>query len=393
MPPDEPATGPPNPRRQLLEAAALGGLGLLALAGLVWWATADPSPHGGIPTPPPEMTRADFVGNAACLDCHAGIVAQHQEHGHHRTLRPAADRALARDLDGRQVPDPEDPGVSWAYHLKDGRFSVDRREGDRVDPLPIDFAFGSGYHATTFVSLLDTNPDAPVIREHRLTPLADQTLRVTPGQDGPRPLDGSDPLGRVISGPLAVSCFRCHVTLLSADDFDRLDTRTMIPSITCERCHGPGRAHIQAAQRGDDPDLLAMPAGPGRDTAAAQMVACGACHRHPSQAPPGSIRPDNLEIVRFQPVGLMQSACYTRSNGALRCTTCHDPHRHAEPTAAESSQTCLSCHAPAHPNQTPCPVSPSQDCISCHMPGIDSGQGILFTDHWIRVRDPLPASP
>ena len=42
-----------------------------------------------------------------------------------------------------------------------------------------------------------------------------------------------------------------------------------------------------------------------------------------------TIRADNPRIARFQPVGLMQSACYTRSEGALSCVNCHDPHSRA----------------------------------------------------------------
>ena len=99
---------------------------------------------------------------------------------------------------------------------------------------------------------------------------------------------------------------------------------------------------------------------------------------------PGVLRADNLEIVRFQPVGLMQSACYTRSKGGLSCTACHDPHARPSKDAAHYESVCLSCHKA--PSRTPCPVSPRADCLNCHMPREDAGQGILFTDHWIRVR-------
>jgi len=38
-----------------------------------------------------------------------------------------------------------------------------------------------------------------------------------------------------------------------------------------------------------------------------------------------SVRPvkeSETHVCRFQPIGLMESACYTRSRGALSCVTC-----------------------------------------------------------------------
>ncbi len=80
----------------------------------------------------------------------------------------------------------------------------------------------------------------------------------------------------------------------------------------------------------------------------------------------------------------MQSACYTRSNGALSCVNCHNPHTSASTGRASYEAACLACHGST--KRPACPVSPRQDCIGCHMPAVDTGQGIPFTDHWIRVR-------
>ena len=54
-------------------------------------------------------------------------------------------------------------------------------------------------------------------------------------------------------------------------------------------------------------------------------------------------------------------------------------------TYEEKLPACLACHKPD--GSPPCPISPRRDCIGCHMPALDTGQGILFTDHWIRVRN------
>jgi hypothetical protein len=119
------------------------------------------------------------------------------------------------------------------------------------------------------------------------------------------------------------------------------------------------------------------------------MEACGDCHRHPTQAPPGRIRPDDPTLARFQPLGMMQSRCYTESGGQLSCIQCHDPHARPHSDAPYYENACLECHQGA--GKRACPVQPGGGCLPCHMPPVDAGQGIGFTDHWIRVRGPRDA--
>ena len=98
---------------------------------------------------------------------------------------------------------------------------------------------------------------------------------------------------------------------------------------------------------------------------------------------PGAIRLDNPALVRHQPVGLVQSACFKQSNRTLNCVTCHDPHARASSDRAGYEQVCLSCHG-ANAG-TPCGVSPRSGCIDCHMPRRDVTRGMMMTDHWIRI--------
>ncbi|RUL89019.1 multiheme c-type cytochrome [Tautonia sociabilis] len=376
------------------EAIALGVIGLIVLGGLFWWIAREPGANGdgderrgATASLPLGFAIEEFIGEDACAECHPSIAVYHERHGHSRTFRRAGDRALAARLDGRVVADPERPAVTWRFLLDDGRLAVDRQAGDRVDRLPIDFALGSGYHATTFISVLNDDPHDFVIREHRLTYYADGSIRITPGQGVIETAPGTDAMGRVLRDEDSFDCVKCHVTLTSASEAGHVDLATLIPTVSCERCHGPGRTHAEAARRGADPTSLAMPFGPGRASAKDQMLLCGECHRHPSQAPPGALRPDNIELARFQPVGLMQSRCFTESDGAMSCTTCHDPHDRPSTDPSSYNTTCLSCHQSSHPTQVSCPVSPSTDCTTCHMPRVDAGQKVFFADHWIRVRD------
>jgi hypothetical protein len=350
-----------------------------------------------------------YIGSKVCAECHPGESALHARSGHARTLRPAARLELASRLHGSTFVDPELPDVRWSYRLRDGQLELERAAQEEMARWIVDYAFGSGHHATTFVNVLD--PAIPAILEHRITYYAaEQTLGITPGQAWDTRSAEWRPHGNELTPRNTRKCFRCHSTQLAARDDVRIDAETMIPNVSCESCHGPGRAHVAAARRGAPESDLALPFGPDRWTSETLLMLCGACHRHPSKAQPGQIRPDNPHLARFQPVGIMQSRCYLKSGGAFSCISCHDPHARATADRASYSSICLSCHedrgssadqsirrtaTPADSFRAPgppCPVSPRRGCVDCHMPRADSGQHILFTDHWIRVRSPGESS-
>jgi len=377
----------------LKEVTLIGG-GFVALCVALWvWSRSGANPEarddGRSAGVRDGSVAALFVGDQACAECHPGESASHRRSGHSRTLRRAADGTAARMLDGKTVRD-EEFDASWSYALRDGALAATRTEEGGLTEFLIDYAFGSGQHATTFVSLTDRTPARPASLEHRMTYFArDGALHTTPGQTRDTRLDPGEltPAGRVLGAAKTLECFGCHTTLLAAGGRNELDPATMLPNVRCERCHGPARAHVAAARRGAED--LKMPFGSGASTADLQMRHCGGCHRHPDMAPAGSIHPDNLEIVRYQPVGLMQSECYTRTPGGLSCTTCHDPHARVSKDQVRYESACIACHEA--PPQALCPVSPSTGCVGCHMPARDAGQGIQFHDHWIRTH-PAPTT-
>jgi hypothetical protein len=366
-----------------------------------------------------------YIGPQVCAECHPGEVALHARSGHARTLRPAGlRRSLARRLDGTRIADPELPEVLWSYRYRDGQLHLARQDRGRTEECILEYAFGSGHHATTFVSVID--PRTPSILEHRLTYYAQEgALGLTPGHETKPPMPGLTPHGGVPPARDARDCFACHTTQVSARGGQGIDESTMIPNVTCERCHGPGRAHVAAARRGAPESELALPFGPDRWTTEELLQFCGSCHRHPTGPRPEQIRRGDPVLARFQPIGLMLSKCYRSSAGALSCVTCHDPHARASSNRAEYDAICQNCHGgpagsaklerlatelrrrdgtPPNPPflrggkgtetaQTPslstpgvvCPVSPRERCVECHMPRVDVGHHLLLSDHWIRI--------
>ncbi len=383
--PDQVPSRPDKPS-SLREAVLILSVGLTLIAAVVWLVVKE-SPHfgarerGASAPASGRQQRGPYIGSHVCGECHPGELASFTRSGHANTLREAARLPLARRLDGRVLTDPEHSGVTWTYALGDDKFQVERKEFEKIQKFIIGYAFGSDHHATTFVTL--TDPSKPTAMEHRLTHYKESdSLAITPGQRAEHPSEGTTLLGRNLNPAETMKCFRCHSTRTSAVADQGFDVKDLIPNVSCERCHGPARAHVAAAHAGRED--LSMPFGNDNWTAESQLKFCGQCHRHPSKATPGLIRPDNSALARFQPVGLSQSKCYTRGGGKMSCVTCHDPHRRASSDRSSYETSCLKCHETE--SQARCPVSPQSGCIDCHMPKVDSGQRVLFTDHWIRIR-------
>jgi Cytochrome c554 and c-prime len=402
----------PQAARVILLTALVGLM--VALGWIIWTAGRDRlvDGRGGLSlflaiskdVPSGGRYRGDpYIGHRVCAECHPGEYALFTRSGHAQTIRSASERRISDQLAGRTVPDPERPDVRWTYAKEKGEFLVQRRDAGKIERFVIDYAVGSGHHATTFVTVLDLDPAK--ILEHRLTYYTREgTLGITPGQTGGPGTPGMTPAGAELSDRDTIDCFGCHATQLSAHAYLKLDPLMMIPNVTCEKCHGPGRAHVEAARRGVGAGYLSMPMGLDGWTVQSQLELCGRCHRHPSRALPQELIADDPFLARFQPVGLSQSRCFKESAGRLSCVSCHDPHDRSSSDRTIYERVCLSCHvmssqgkaedaerARSHPAATTvCPVSPLKGCIACHMPGVDSGQHVLFSDHWIRVRRPAP---
>src|SRR5262249_47566993 len=268
--------------------------------------------------------------------------------------------------------------------------SVERREGAKVETLPIEFSFGSGQAGTTFVTTFPSQSGAPPTGiQHRLSFRdAGRKPVITPGLergDTDEPGTRNTPSGQLMGEFPLLRCFSCHVTTTSIPHRPGVDTGTMIPNVSCERCHGPAGAHVEAARRGGPEEELLMPLGPDRASPPAQIAECGVCHRTPDAVEPGTIRPDHLSIVRFQPIGWARSTCFQMGGSGLGSPPCPDPHARLSRDTAAYEAVCLDCHRSGGPARTLCPVSPVKDCVACHMPRREVISGALFTDHWIRV--------
>src|SRR5262249_29426331 len=143
---------------------------------------------------------------------------------------------------------------------------------------PMQWAFGSGTMGMTPVGRSEGRDyvEAPV------SYYRNAGWDFTVGFLGRAPeLRQQQPTGTPMTDAEAFACFDCHVTGRRRPGTG-LDLDGARPGVRCERCHGPGAAHIAAARAGHPPSAIILPGG---GSASAMVDFCATCHR--SAAPTG----------------------------------------------------------------------------------------------------------
>jgi len=201
--------------------------------------------------------------------------------------------------------------------------------------------------------------------------------------------------------PILPACINCHSgrPQLLQDGNGRFREPPFLElAIGCENCHGPGEAHIAAAQLGSP---LGSITNPAKLSPWLADNICMSCH----QSGGARVLREGKEFHDFRPgaeldetfsiflvlfsretlpkddllehyLSMRLSKCYLASAGKLSCITCHDPH--VEPAQQESAayfrQKCLTCHTEKScvlPLSLRQRKTPPDDCAGCHMPKRD----------------------
>jgi Tfp pilus assembly protein PilF len=371
---------------------------------------------------PDEQAKSDYVDPAVCATCHNDVAATYRKTGMGRSFyRPTAQNVI-EDYVQKNTLEHKASGLSYTMVEHDGKFfqrrhtiGFDGKETNVVEKQ-IDYVIGSGNHARTYLHRTT---------QGRLTelPVSWYTERsgswaMSPGYDASNQVD--------MRRTIPAECMFCHNGYPQIDqDAPRDQTdggifpANLPEGIDCQRCHGPGRAHVAAARKSNsDPRLIRTsivnPRTLSRDR---QMEVCMQCHLETSSRDmPNEIRAYDRGVFSYrpgQPLGdyklyfdriknagddtfevahaayrLRQSRCFLKSD--MTCLTCHDPHD--IPRGPEATKTyvaaCENCHhAVVHRVATPT----GSDCISCHMPKrrTEDVVHVVMTDHFIQRYKPL----
>ncbi|MCC9642097.1 cytochrome C [Rhodopirellula sp. JC740] len=344
--------------------------------------------------------EAGYLGADACAACH---LERHQGFvmtAHHQTSSLGSAKQIhgALTSPANELP-TSDPELSLTMHER-GDSAIQRVSfhGWNVD-IPMDVVTGSGKVAQTFL-YWDNDRLFQAFASYFSGP--DKWL-TSPGFDE---LDVN--LGRVIR----TECLECHVTYIEQTEPPNHYRRSSaIWGISCERCHGPGRKHVEYHQA--NPELkqarhIVHPSDLPRER---QLDVCGQCHSgaFDLKKPAFSFRPGDdltqyhrLLKPEFDDSGihtsnqlarLRLSECFEQSQ--MTCTDCHDPHVAQRGNEVFFREACLKCHEVEHCGLQPeLSADVAGKCVECHMPStaIDDlagmklqGLTLSMADHFIRV--------
>lgn len=216
---------------------------------------------------------------------------------------------------------------------------------------------------------------------------------------------------------IEAECMTCHNGLPELVS-GSINKYAKVPSgIDCERCHGPGGAHVASISKGivvdTSKEIDYTIVNPRKLSVELQNQLCMRCHLQGVNVlntgasffdfKPGDHINDhwNIFLPRFdgrndkflmasQADRLLQSKCYTVS-GQLSCITCHNPHITVKDTPREQfNAPCKKCHASPE-QQCSAPIaertSKQDDCSSCHIKrsGSIDIPHVSISDHNIRI--------
>jgi predicted CXXCH cytochrome family protein len=371
---------------------------------------------GGARTSEPQgVDRANgFVGAQACASCHQPMHDTWSRGRHSKMIQPATAASVVGDFSRGSVTLH---GRSFQLRQADGTYFVTESylTGKPQDHR-VELTLGSRrvqHYLTTIENgwIIVLPPSWDVQRREWF----DNMDIVRPAATDRTPLQQWNK-----------HCVGCHVSGEEKNFHPAkrdYATRWTDFGTSCERCHGPGRSHVQQYARPASVDASAdrLIVKPTRLDPATSSMICAQCHSlrnviNPDytagadyydffnprlEYDPGTDRelpywPDGRPR-RFSndAIGLWQSACFLR--GQATCTTCHrDPHEpniERNPQLAPANNAlCTQCHQTigrelvAHTRHAA--TSAGSSCVECHMPKTVISLNATMRDHTMSVPAP-----
>lgn len=369
-----------------------------------------PTPAAALATATSVDTRAGYAGDEACRACHTAQSEPYQHTAHHLTSQLAGpDSILGKFSLGDDVLRTSNPELHFNMDAKDDGYYETAVAGSppymSFRTERIDVVVGSGHRGQTYLYW----------RGDRLFELPVSYWL----EGGPRWINspGYDNGLANFERTVPPRCLECHAGFIrptAPGTFDNhYDRASLVPGVSCETCHGPGREHIarhSPGSRNATGQAMFNPALFSRDR---QIDLCALCHNGverqqigpafsylPGQPLDNYLKPnpkDNTTRpdVHGNQVGLLKRSRCFLSSANMTCTTCHNVHA-PERDAASYSGRCLQCHQAASCGMYKTMGEQiAKNCIDCHMPLLSSTAilasradetiGTKIRTHWIKV--------
>lgn len=355
-----------------------------------------------------------FVGAQACASCHQQVHADWTSGRHSKMLQPATSRSVLADFSKGRVTLK---GNRYRLRVDNGEFFITESYlTGKEQEHRVEYTLGSRriqhYLTTVDHGLMIVLPPSWDVQRHQWF---DNMEIVRPDENDQKPVQQWNK-----------NCVGCHVS--QQENNYQPATRTYSTGwadfgTSCERCHGPGSAHVQAYAGGARSAAVGERSivRPTRLDPKTSSMICAQCHSLRDVVAPGyTAGADYYDY--FQPVleygprndqdptywadgrprrfsndaiGLWQSECFLR--GGATCTSCHhDPHvpdidRNAQ-LVPRNNALCTKCHQDlgtqltAHTRHRA--DSAGSSCVECHMPKTVVSIKSTMRDHTMNL--PVP---
>lgn len=341
-----------------------------------------------LPAPQPDLQLVsskseskDYLGPDSCRECHASYVDSAAMTAHFRTCRPAHSTSIHGLFGvGKNVLPTGNSEMSFRMSQVEDRFYqslVIKRHGENyVHSKPLELVTGSAKYGQSY--LYWQNQCLYELPVSYFTDLGEWV-------NSPGYVDGVANFAR----PISARCLECHTTWFeqTGSPFNRFTSEGAIVGVTCEKCHGPGRQHVEHHHREPDDRQakhIVNPADLPRDYS---IDLCSLCHSGGGESlrESFSFRPgDRLaDFVRIPPntesgpggvhsanqhARMALSRCFQESS-EMQCTTCHNPHQQERGNVKLFVERCLKCHEAKDCGVVVRTGVVAEDrCIDCHMP-------------------------
>lgn len=379
----------------------------LIIIAFVWMVGGNcrPKSHSEIILP---KDTAHYVGIQVCGSCHANILETFSHTGMGSSFSMADQDKSTADFKRSSFYDgPSD--LFYRAHWQQERLIIQEYRLDESDTAfvksrAIDYIVGSGQHTHSHLF-----SEGKYIYQAPMTWYSQKKKWDLP--------PGFETHNSHFSRMIDVECMSCHNAMPVMENGSDRKFVSVGKGIDCERCHGPGSAHVSIQQK--SPGMFPDQHGtyiinPSKLDWQSLTDVCQRCHLQgnnvlkPGQKftdfKPGMRLSDVFEIylpltdgeepfdMANHAARLQKSKCFIAGKGDLTCISCHNPHVSVKVTGpAVFNQTCFKCHQDDACKELPNNRQLIKDnCVQCHMPaqGTEDIPHVTVHDHKIAVHKP-----
>ena len=341
-----------------------------------------------------------YVGKETCKQCHYDIYTSFMHTGMGKSVSfPVREESALPD--SPPIIFDEDKNLYYQpFWKKDSlwihEFRLNKKDTIHSFKQKVNYIIGSGHHTNSHLFEINGYVHQLPYTYYTQKEVAD----LPPGFE-----DGNNTR---FSRRIDMECMSCHNGYAdyvsgSINQFNSIPT-----GIDCERCHGPGEAHVNEKKKGILVDTskhidysIVNPSNLSLDL---QFDICQRCHLQGTAVlspdkdwddfKPGEHLSDVMDIylpkytndesfiMASHADRLKQSSCF--KNADISCISCHNPHQSVqELPRAYFDNKCMDCHNTCEEEDN------RSDCISCHMPKSSSIDipHVTITDHKIGIHD------